>query len=53
MENIHLEVSLPEGFPDKYRWAVIRAAGMCTVKRHLDHPPVFHITTRSNGQLKT
>ncbi len=49
VENIHIELSLPKGFPGKYRRAVIRAAGMCTVKRHLDHPPDFHITARGNG----
>ncbi len=49
VENIHIELSLPKDFPGKYRRAVIRAAGMCTVKRHLDHPPDFHITARGNG----
>ena len=50
VENIEIEISLPGGFPDKYRRAVIRAAGMCTVKRHLEQPPAFHITTSSNDR---
>ena len=49
-ENVHIELSLPEGFPEKYRRAVIRAAGMCTVKRHLDHPPAVHITAPTRGR---
>ncbi len=47
VENIHIDIALPEDFPEKYRRAVIRVAGMCTVKRHLDNPPAFHITARS------
>ncbi len=49
VENIHVDITLPRDFPDKYRRAVIRVAGMCTVKRHLDNPPAFHITAR-NGR---
>ena len=50
VENIGMEISLPAGFPEKYRRAVIRAAGMCTVKRHMEHPPAFHITTCSDDR---
>ena len=46
-ENVHIEVVLPPDFPSKYRRAVIRAAGMCTVKRHLEQPPAFHIAARN------
>ena len=52
VENIHMALSLPEDFPERYRRAVIRVAGMCTVKRHLDHPPVFHITA-GNGRSES
>ena len=48
VENIDMRISLPDDFPDKYRRAVIRAAGMCTVKRHLEKPPAFRITA-TNG----
>lgn len=41
VSKISLEIKLPADFPEKYREAVIRAAEMCAVKRHLDNPPVF------------
>ena len=43
--RMSLEIRLPEGFPDKYREAVIRAVDTCTVTRHLDRPPLFEIHT--------
>jgi len=46
-ENITIEITLPAAFPEKYRRAVTRAAGMCTVKRHLEHPPEFLITAHN------
>jgi ribosomal protein S12 methylthiotransferase accessory factor len=44
-QRIELTVELPEDFPDRYREAVIRAAGLCTVKRHLDQPPPIEVVT--------
>jgi len=38
-----LEVRLPEGFPEKHREAVIRAADLCAVKKHILNPPAFEI----------
>jgi ribosomal protein S12 methylthiotransferase accessory factor len=49
VENINLRISLPDDFPEKYRRAVTRVAGMCTVKRHLDKPPAFRIAAH-NGR---
>lgn len=49
-ENITIEITLPAEFPEKYRRAVMRAAGMCTVKRHLENPPQFVITTHNDQQ---
>ena len=46
-ENIAIEITLPADFPEKYRRAVVRAAGMCTVKRHIEKPPAFVITARN------
>jgi len=37
--RIRIEVLLPEGFPSRYAEACLRAAGQCTVKRHLEAPP--------------
>jgi ribosomal protein S12 methylthiotransferase accessory factor len=45
VEEVHLAVELPPGFPDRYRAAVIRAAEQCTVKKHLEHPPTISIET--------
>jgi ribosomal protein S12 methylthiotransferase accessory factor len=39
--EVRLEVRLPEGFPEKYREALLRAVDQCTVKRHLMTPPRF------------
>jgi putative redox protein len=39
-----IELKLPEGFPDKYRKAVIRAMDQCAVKRHIIDPPEFAVT---------
>jgi ribosomal protein S12 methylthiotransferase accessory factor len=47
-ETIAIHISLPDDFPEKYRRAVTRVAGMCTVKRHMDNPPAFVITA-ANG----
>jgi putative redox protein len=45
VERISLEVQLPAGFPQKYRESVIRAAELCTVKKHLERPPSIEVTT--------
>lgn len=45
IEKIDLEIQLPKGFPEKYREAVIHSAQLCAVKKHLEHPPQFEITT--------
>jgi putative redox protein len=43
--QIELEIQLPPDFPEKYKAAVVRSAEQCAVKKHLEHPPVFNITT--------
>ncbi len=43
--QIDLEIQLPPDFPTKYKDAVIRSAEQCAVKKHLEHPPVFKVTT--------
>ena len=48
VEKIDLEIKLPAGFPEKYREAVINTAQLCAVKKHLEHPPEFEITTSMN-----
>jgi ribosomal protein S12 methylthiotransferase accessory factor len=43
--QIDLDIQLPPDFPEKYKDAVIRSAEQCAVKKHLEHPPVFNVTT--------
>ncbi len=38
-----LEITLPDGFPEKHREAIIRAADLCAVKKHILNPPAFEI----------
>lgn len=45
VEQIELEIQVPEGFPEKYHEALERSAGMCLVKRHFENPPEFNIHT--------
>jgi len=45
VSKIALDIQLPPGFPDKYRTAVIKSAEQCAVKKHLEHPPLFEVTT--------
>jgi ribosomal protein S12 methylthiotransferase accessory factor len=48
VDKIDLEIQLPPGFPEKYREAVIHSAQLCAVKKQLEHPPRFEITTSLN-----
>jgi ribosomal protein S12 methylthiotransferase accessory factor len=43
VERIEIEVHLPPDFPERYREAVLRAAGQCAVKRHLERPPAIAV----------
>jgi len=45
LSKILLEIQLPSDFPEQYKSAVIRAAGACLVKKHLEQPPSFEICT--------
>ena len=44
VENIHIGIHVPKNFPEKYKNAVVKAADVCTVKRHLEQPPQIEIT---------
>lgn len=41
ISKITLEIQLPAGFPEKYKSAVLNAADICAVKRHLHNPPLI------------
>lgn len=45
VSRIGLEIALPTGFPRQYADAVVRSAQLCTVKKHLEHPPVIEVRT--------
>ena len=41
--DVQVTIELPDGFPDKYADAVVRAAEQCAVKKHFEHPPVIRV----------
>jgi len=47
VEKIDLEIEIPPTFPEKYRNSLTRSAELCTVKKHLEHPPRIDITTKT------
>jgi putative redox protein len=51
--KISLYIQLPEEFPKQYVSAVIRAAESCLVKKHLEKPPVFEISTSVATEAST
>ncbi len=45
VDKIDLDIQLPVGFPEKYRGSLIHTAELCAVKKHLENPPKFEVTT--------
>ena len=43
ISKIRISVKLPEGFPEKYRSAILRATDQCAVKKHLVSPPEIEV----------
>jgi ribosomal protein S12 methylthiotransferase accessory factor len=41
--KMSIELTLPEGFPEKYHSAILRAMDQCVVKQHILNPPEFEI----------
>lgn len=41
--SVRLELTLPRGFPEKYRAAVLRAAQSCKVKKAIAATPAFEV----------
>jgi ribosomal protein S12 methylthiotransferase accessory factor len=41
--EMKLHLTLPEGFPEKYRAGIVRAMELCAVKRHIHEAPEFSI----------
>jgi ribosomal protein S12 methylthiotransferase accessory factor len=48
VDEIALEIQVPESFPEKYYDALVRSADQCTVKKHLEKPPTFNVYTVVN-----
>lgn len=46
MDKIDLEIQVPPTFPAQYYEALVRSAELCKVKKTLEHPPVFDVTTK-------
>jgi putative redox protein len=44
VDHITLEIKLPADFPEKYKDAVINAANLCAVKKHLANPPKIDVS---------
>ncbi|MFO7869907.1 MAG: OsmC family protein [Kiritimatiellia bacterium] len=42
-DKAKIDLKLPEGFPEKYRKAVVRAMNLCPVKKHIMNPPEFEV----------
>ena len=47
VSKIDLEIQVPPTFPQNYLPALIRSAELCAVKKHLENPPQFEITTKA------
>jgi len=46
ISKIDLEIQTPPSFPEKYLPSLIRSAELCAVKKHLEYPPQFDVTTK-------
>jgi len=50
ISRVSIEIRLPADFPDKYKNAVVKAAELCAVKKHLGRPPSFDISAVKNAR---
>ena len=46
IDKITITVDLPTDFPEKYKFALVKAIDHCTVKAHIVRAPQFEIVTR-------
>lgn len=44
--KISLEIKLPDGFPEKYKGAIIKAVNSCSVKAHMEKSPSFEVEVK-------
>jgi len=45
VQKIDLEIQVPPAFPTQYYDALVRTAELCKVKKTLENPPSFEVTT--------
>lgn len=45
LDRVAITLRLPDGFPEKYRAAIMRATDQCAVKQALVDPPEITVTT--------
>jgi ribosomal protein S12 methylthiotransferase accessory factor len=48
-KDVEIVITLPDGFPEKYRQAMLRTAELCSVKKHIMTPPAFKIVVAGEG----
>lgn len=46
VEKIDIDILVPPTFPAKYHDSLVRSAELCKVKKHLEKPPTFHVSTK-------
>ncbi|UCD13151.1 MAG: OsmC family protein [Thermoplasmatales archaeon] len=46
INKISIEIQLPKDFPDSYKNAILKTAGLCAVKKHLEKPPTIDISLK-------
>jgi ribosomal protein S12 methylthiotransferase accessory factor len=47
VRKVAIEVTLPKGFPEKYRDGLLAAANLCLVKKHLQEPPRIELSAKA------
>jgi len=47
VSKVDLEIQVSASFPEKYLPSLIRSAELCAVKKHLENPPMFEVTTKT------
>lgn len=45
VSKLVIEIRLPPDFPEAHKAAVVRAADLCAVKKHILDPPAFEVRT--------
>ncbi len=53
IDQIDLEIQIPDDFPEKYREAVVKSANLCAVKRHLEEAPKLNTYTKTISEVNS